>query len=475
MDDGDTAAYARRGARTSDTSFTGGAVEPLGWKQLLFPSKLITAALIVVCLVLPTLLVIEQIRKNPALSPADEYAHLDYVVRLTKGEVPRTGDLLDPRTLRIEACAGIALRSVSVPRCKTKVLRPIDFPGNGYNHEAQQPPVYYAITAAFRGAAERLTGDQDFLGVARAGGVFWFILALLLTWAAGRSLGASPWALLAALLVLASAPAVIYYSSIVSNDATALFSGALVFVVAARVGLRPNRMGVLTLFAAGALCAALKPTNAIVILAVAIFLGSRLASHGAGWGSFTRDWMKTGGILVLGALVPTVLWVVISGSIATKDATALPIYFVRHVSGFHLDTLLAEATNLLSPATGTVPPGTLTHPIQAFSGELVRVLFIVAALSGLFVARRAWYHVLGLASVAALLIGGLGYGIVVLLTLSMDPGTGSRYGLSVLPILTVGLALLAARGRVVWLVAGIGAITACSTLFVLFTTHRPTF
>jgi len=72
-----------------------------------------------------------------------------------------------------------------------------------------------------------------------------------------------------------------------------------------------------------------------------------------------------------------------------------------------------------------------------------------------------------LVSVAVLLLGGLGYGLVVWATLGMDPGTGARYGLCVLPLLTVCLAMLAARGRTAWLVAAVGAVTASTTLLVL--------
>lgn len=451
-------------------TFTGEARVPRSWRSIRPPSAASAIALLVVCVFIPIAIVALQVDHNPELSPADEYAHLDYVVRLTKGELPVTGDRLDPRTLRIEACARIdAPKSSKIPPCDVAELNPNAFPGYGFNHEAQQPPVYYAITAAYRAVAERLTGDGNFLEVARLGGIGWLIAGLLLTWVAGRLLGAPTWALIAVLLLLAASPAVEYYSSIVSNDAPALFAGALVLTTAAAVGIRPTRRGVIVLLVCGGVVAALKPTNGVAVLAVALYLGVQLYRTGDRRATLLRSWLRSGGALVAGTVVVTLVWVAISGHLATMQGRDLPVYETRHLSGLHLDLLLSQATNLLWSATDTVPHGTLTHPMQLFLTDFVRALFLVPLFFGIFVARRRWFHLLGVSCAVALVGAGFGYGLVVLLTLRMDPGTGSRYGISVLPALAVVLAFLAVRGRVVWLIGAIGAAGAVTTLVVLAT------
>jgi hypothetical protein len=450
------------------STFTGTPLAPRTWRSIRPPNVASLIALLVICVVVPIAVVALQVDRNPKLSPADEYAHLDYVARLTKGELPVTGDRLDPRTLRIEACARIDVpKSSKIPPCGIEELNPNAFPGYGFNHEAQQPPLYYTVTAAYRAIAERLTGDGNFLQVARLGGIGWLIAGLLLTWVAGRLLGAPTWALLSVLLVLAASPAVDYYSSIVSNDAPALFAGALVLTTAVLVGARPTRAGVIALAVCGGVVAALKPTNGVAVLAVALYLGIVLYQQGERRVALVRSWLRSGGALVIGTVVVTLLWVVISGQLATMDGRDLPVYQVRQLSGLHLDLLLSQATNLFWSATNTVPQGTLTHPMQLFVTDLVRILFLVPLVVGIFAAKRRWFHLLGVSGAIALVGAGFGYGLVVLLTLGMDPGTGSRYGLSALPALAVVLAFLAARARVVWLVGAVGALGAVTTLVVL--------
>jgi hypothetical protein len=298
----------------------------------------------------------------------------------------------------------------------------------------------------------------------------WLVLGLLAVWVAGRLFGTRPWALLAAILVLSVAPATIYFSSIVSNDATALFAGGCILVAAALLGKHPSRWSAVTGFAIGFVAAWLKPTNFFAAATVALFLLVR-AYQARAWNSYRellRRWIRGGGALLAGAGFGVVLWLLISNSIATMDARDLPIFYVRRLDGFHLDLFLAQASSLLNAPTGAaLPRGSLTHTIQVFTSELIRDLFLVAAMVGIFSARRAWYHVLGIVAVVVLLAGGVVFGISIWVSLNMDPGLVPRYGLSVLPLLAVCLAELAQRGRVVWLVAGVGIFTAVTTLWVL--------
>jgi hypothetical protein len=437
-------------------------------RRRLFPSKTVVVALLLVTVVLPSALVLLQIRDNPALSPFDEFAHLDYVMKVSRGQIPRTGQHVDPATLRIMACRKIDYPGVQLPNCHDKKLTFDRFPGDAFNHEAQQPPLYYAITAGLRRVVQDVSGES-YLTSARSTGVAWLILALFTTWVAGTLLGVRPWALLAALLVLTVAPTVVYFSAIVSNDATALFSGAVVLAAAVWFGPTPTRWASATLFGIGFAVAWLKPTNVFAAATVALWLLVRAYQErdGRTTRELLRTWLRSGGALVAGAAVAALGWVAISGWLAFVDAQSLPIFAVRHLEGVHLDLFLAQAASLLSAPTGSLPSGSFSQPIQLFTSELIRDLFVVAAAVGIFVARRAWYHVLGLVAIVVFLAGGLALGISIWVSLHMDPGVVPRYGLSVLPLLAVCLAQLAERGRVVWLIGGVGAVTAVTTLWVL--------
>jgi hypothetical protein len=438
------------------------------WRALLFPSAAVTVAMLVVCVLLPALLVVQQIRAYPGLSPTDEYAHLDYVHKIARGTLPRIGQRLDRDVLEIEKCAPIDYPGVSIPPCGSKDLDPNHFPGAAYNHEALQPPLYYGTTAVVRAAIETVTGDDDYLTTARVTGALWLVMGMLLLWAAGRVLRAPPWALLAALLVLVGSPAVVFYSSVVSNDATGVFAGALLAFTLAVAGTRPSRAGMVALFAAAFVGAALKPTNGFAAVTVAIFVAVLLVvEHRRLDRAAAIGWLRCGGVVLAGAVVAAGGWNVVSGALALQDASSLPIYAVRRLDGFHLDLLLAQAANMLKPATGTLPPGVFEHFIQIFSSQLILALFLGAALAGLFVARRTWQHWLGLSAVVGLLTCGLAYGLLVWASLRMDPDTNSRYGLPILPLLTLALAGLAAKGRTVVVVGAVGVVAATSTLVAL--------
>ena len=117
--------------------------------RLCFPSKSALLIAVFTCVVVPASLVGIHIHENPKLSPIDEGAHLDYVTRIEQGSMPRLGQRLQPSTLRVTACAGFVL-NVKLPPCDAHKLTPQEFPGGGYQYEAQQPPTYYAVTVPFR-------------------------------------------------------------------------------------------------------------------------------------------------------------------------------------------------------------------------------------------------------------------------------------------------------------------------------------
>src|SRR5262245_40762048 len=182
--------------------------------------------MLIVCVVVPAFLLQRFVAHNPQLSPIDEAQHLDYVVRVSDLHIPRTGDRLSQHTARIMSCKGVQLDGLVLPKCTNKPYDVTVFPSAGYQYEAQQPPAYYVATALARPVMTKVLGIDDYADAARAVGFFYWSLALLLLWAAMRVFRIDPWCALAVLLLLACAPDVITYTSIVTNDAASMLVGA---------------------------------------------------------------------------------------------------------------------------------------------------------------------------------------------------------------------------------------------------------
>jgi len=99
---------------------------------------------------------------------------------------------------------------------------------------------------------------------------------------------------------------------------------------------------------------------------------------------------------------------------------------------------------------------------------VLRTLLLAGGLAALFVRRRLWYHWMGLTSVVALYCGGLVLGVGLLFSYDIDPSLTGRYGMSLAPLLALGL-VAAIRGMAVlkalWLVAlAAFTTTLCLTL-----------
>ncbi len=61
---------------------------------------------------------------------------------------------------------------------------------------------------------------------------------------------------------------------------------------------------------------------------------------------------------------------------------------------------------------------------------MLSFLLIGAGLAGLFVSPRRWPHALGLIAVPALYVGGVVFGLGLMITYDIDPGLSGRYALS---------------------------------------------
>jgi hypothetical protein len=443
-----------------------------GLLRTFFPS--VTAALmaLIVCVLAPSCLIVLHVRENPRLSPIDEAAQFDYVSRVADGNIPRLGQPLLPSTLKIISCTGSAYSTPQGPPCPGS-KDPRLYAGGGYQYEAQQPPTYYAAEVPFRWVGVHLFGLAS-LTAARLVGALWVSLGLLLTWMAGRVMGVSTRRLAPAILLLASAPSVVYQGSIVSNDAPALFAGALLALLGALAWCKPGRWMAPTMFVSAALITSLKLDDALAAVVIAAVLA-------VGWWGIIRpgwrnrpgcrewlhEWARSGGMMLLGAAASAVAWILIDHRLNLIDPRSLPSFGILRTVPVGISLIAKEALNLLNPLANSFAPfrtnaagseigPTISLNLQTMTAKLVEYLFVASGLGVAIVEKRQWSHWLGGASLVGLYLGGLVLGIGLWRTYNVDPSLSGRYGLAVAPLL--GLALVAnLRGR--WMVGALWAFS----------------
>jgi hypothetical protein len=432
------------------------------------PTPAAAAIALFVCVVAPAVLVGLQIDANPKFSPLDESAHYDYVNRIAQGEMPRQGQHLEQRTLREIACKGNALAAVKAPPCSAPVLRYEEFSGGAWQYEALHPPTYHAGTVPVRWAVQHVVGVNDRLDATRAVGIVWLVGSMLMLWVAGRLMAIAPLNLGVVLLLLATAPNVIFLHGTVSTDVTAVPAGAAV-ALAAAYAYRRDGGAPWVLLAAGVFAAACKVTNmfAVVTISAAFFVAA-IAGRAPreAWTATLRRWMRDGGVLLAGGVVTSVLWVIIHRSIALVSLTEEPTLEGIRGGSQAVGPVLRVATTFFQPLTeelavGLTSAATLGQDAQRPLQMALAFLLMGGGLAGLFVAPRRWPHVVGLISVPALYFGGvvIGLGFIVGFDTNAAAGVSGRYGLSVAPLLLLALAA-SLRGR--WALGAVGFIALAS-------------
>jgi hypothetical protein len=443
--------------------------------RLCFPSKSALLIALFTCVIVPASLVGIHIHENPKLSPIDEGAHLDYVTRIEHGSIPRLGQRLQPSTLRVTACAGFVLVA-KLPSCDARKLTPQEFPGGGYQYEAQQPPTYYAVTVPFRLFFFDVLGISD-PDATRLGGILWLVGGLLLLWAGARLLRLKPSVIGAAVLLIGSAPVVVYETAIVTNDAASIMAAGLVLFFAALAWRKPGRWTAPTLLVVAAVVASFKTTDVLPVAVAAVVLGIVAwmdrrpeMAPAQTLGGFVRTWLPTGGALLIGGAGSAVAWVVVSQKLSLVNPRTFAVFDILRTHRVTVAVIAREALTLLSPATGSYDPFRVHQSLQSdnlqvITATLLMYLLVAGGLAGLFVRRRQWFHWLGMATVPVLYIGGVALGISVWRTYNADPSLSGRYGMSLAPFLALALCA-ACTGkwlpRAIWL---FGLLTFGLTLY----------
>ena len=402
------------------------------------------------CVVLPTAVVGNVIQRHSQFSPIDEQAHFDYVERLYSHGVPMLGDRLLPSTLREIACRGTALPGIVTPPCDSPTLAAKDFPGEGYQYQAQQPPLYYAITAPVAKVMEKVVGLGP-VGSARIMGVLLLVAGLLLSWHVAMLMKISRLTSLAGIAMMGLSPTVVYYSAIVTNDSAAILCGALVCYVVALVHTR-QRSYAKHAAIVGVVCVLTKSVAVIpalilgfLLIAVSIHRARTInfdtpQHQGKKWwqATWASLYGRTGVALAASSVFGLATWTIYMRVTSRIDPILLPTFQVLRNTPTNAGNILRQATNLFSPLTG------LYHPFQFWNRDVYQLLnsFAVFALlagcsAGVFVVARTWWSTSGPLVLAGLYAAGVSIGFANWRMYDIAPDIVARYALPMVPVLVL--------------------------------------
>ncbi len=466
--------------------------------HLCFPTAGAVVVFLLTVVFAPIVLVSVHIHQSPQFSPIDEINHYDYVTRVAAGSIPRIGDQIQPASIQMLECHGIAVPSVSMPPCGTPLGPQVKAALADVlpQYEAQQPPGYYVLTVPMRWAAIHLFAMSDPTAT-RMSGIIWLLLGLTMLWAACRIVRLPPLRIGAGILLVATAPLVIYTGSNVTNDAASIFAGSLVLLVGALAWTRPGRWRapVLALVAFGVvLC---KAVDVLPVIALAILFalesvsiwrrqdsvdvdlvpgsGEPEALGRAGLGAAIMRWLPTGGALLAGGVLSVAAWAAVSHARAYIDPATIATWHVLRTAPNGITDIMRESVSMLTPLTGSFDP--FRSSSHAFIDEPVRMQNLAYVLSaalvyalaagaagGFFVTTRRWYHWMGLVSIPVLYLGGVALGYAIHWSYNVDPSVSGRYGLAMAPLLIVAL-VASVRGR--WVVGLLWCLGAAAFAFSL--------
>ena len=392
------------------------------------------------------------------VSPFDEGVHFDYVIEASRFELVRKGEQIGPEAMRVVACRGVDIDGVALPPCDPDELVPEAFPGLGFSTADIHPPVYYGITGILARGLVATGIAPDMFTAARLVGILWLGLGLLLIWYVGREVGIAAAPLAVVIAALVATPTLLHASATVNNDTTGLVAGGLLALVTLRWERGSSPLWLLGAMAFFAL--ALKTTNALAVgVCVAYLLLRPRPSDEPVEESEPVEPRRSNRaailIMVGASAVSLVGWVVLRALLATSvelppDAAAPP--------GIRVLDVLSHLTTFITPVSYGLPATEVLGEVAFWAmGGYLGVLMVGATvgpvLRGAFSERR---DRLAASAGLTMLLGGVlfalaSYALYGRVTVS------PRYGISLIPVLAVGLAAAIRSRPALW---GLGVLAA---------------
>lgn len=389
----------------------------------------------------------------PTFSPIDERQHVDYLYRISRGDLLRMGEQIGQEALRDEACRGLDWDLFTPPPCHPiRPYNPDVYPDLGYNSAHIHPPTYYFLTNLVADSFRTTGISRDFVSSARLSGGLWLGLGLLVFWYVASKLHIHPLGRVIAMVLMATTPTVLHASATVNPDSTALLAGGLL-LLATLVWERKRGRTILLVPLGAVLAVALKVTNILVVGATALYL---IIRWWLAWRStrnepgVTRGYLGAAAVLIVAGLASTLLWMMMHNALIRVPFDPQTEQF--RVESLSADAIVGQMLALVTPVRDPWLPPFLNNAAVKGIFQLVN-LGLVAAVFGavMFGSPRRSTTVLAISG--ALVILGSG-ALLTVLNYMLNSGTyvaiPPRYGMSVIPILFLGLASALRRPPVLW-------------------------
>jgi hypothetical protein len=372
------------------------------------------------------------------------------VRRVSDLELPRIGEKIQPETVQDAACRTIAGRRPSTCGEPADLTR---FDAQGYAYEAQQPPLYYVITAALRPVVS-IGPIDDFVVAARAVGIVWLVAGLAVLWIVVRRLGATFEAAVIVVLLAQLSPTVLYQSSTVNNDAAALAIGGLVVLGWDVLRRRPTWRRTVLLAAGAAVLVLVKPLAVLPVgaAAVALVVGARQQR---------RQALLSGGVVAASAGAMYLAWNEV------RDARAILPYdtVVEALLGFR-ETVDSYPIDPVGSSVGEF--FTTYHDISGSLIDRPYVTGVAGAVALIFLMAPTVTAALtdGDTALRSLSAGFLAVCLAAppllvtqsYLTVDRVGGANERYAIALLPFTFVATATMATRHRPFRVAAWVGVV-----------------
>ncbi len=423
---------------------------------------------------------------HPALSVADEFAHLDSLDKASRLRPLRTGQTVDLLTMRIESCRGIEPGGGTPPPCDGSYVAR-DYQVLGVNTADIHPPTYYLLTGLPARAVAALAPDnrrdEFFLATGRVLGGVWLGLGCWVLWRAAALLAVPVAFRATAVAVVATAPAVLRFSAIVSPDVTGVLAGALVLL--AVIHHLRGEWGLVRLAAVGAVVVALKVPNLLAVLAGGVALlaaaltpgalpGRRdsAAADGGPRSERLRAGVVPAAVLVGAGVLSEAVWLV------ARAATALPgvgpnaLALAQQANGLKTGQV-TSAYAAFTPVLGA-PVGT-SGPLAAGHDLLLGLLswgLLGAALALVLLGSKS--QAVGRAcawgGLTVVVVGGPFLVLATYLSQKVYVVIPPRYGASLLPFLVIPALVALPSGAARICVVAASALLTLSALVLLVRT-----
>jgi hypothetical protein len=401
------------------------------------------------------------LRAFPMLSALDELQHLDALDAATHGRVIRVGDRVGQLAMTTQACRGVDATAFDMPCHPDRPYDPAEFQENGYNTADVHPPTYYFLTSVPARMLVTVGLAEDLFEGGRIAGGIWLGLGAVAFWRLTRRLGIDPWGSWTSLILVTTSLVILHASATINPDATALLGSCLVGL--ALIAWEDGRLSLWVGLLAAVFAVSLKATNALGVGAWGVYLLWRSAERRAGPSATGTPPARTlvGAAAVIGAGAATVLgWTLVRRAIATTGVNfQLERYAVEHLTA---GQVLGQLLALVTPVLPNYLPAALTGSWSLALTRLLHIALIAVCLGPFFsLTKLDRVHRIAVAGGATMLAGGMILTVANLLLNSQIVAIPFRYGLSLLPLLGIGLAA-ATRSRAPRLV--LGALAGASAL-----------